>query len=81
MGLNLVIGCHRCKQKVWTLRGEGDPLYSFALDHWAHWDSVELTHDQTDRDWHWDDPTYINMSCWYGVWDEYAKSYPRRVAA
>ncbi len=64
VGLNLVIGCHKCRQRCWTLRGHGNPIYRFALDHWVHWEAVEVTHDQTDREWQ-NNPAYINMSVWY----------------
>lgn len=52
MGLNFVIGCHRCRERVWMFRGdEARPLHSFYRAHWDHSRFVELTDDQSDNAW------------------------------
>ncbi len=34
MGLNIVIGCHTHREKVWFYRGHLDGFESFYRDHW-----------------------------------------------
>lgn len=69
MGLNLVIGCHRCRQRVWMFRGkEIPPITDFYRAHWQHSEQIELTDDQSLRDWQHE---YEDVSRRYGV------SYPK----
>lgn len=51
VGLNLVIGCHRCAVKVWFYRGQISGMEGFYRDHWQHERLIELSNDQADRDW------------------------------
>ncbi len=56
MGLNLVIGCHECRQKVWLYRNEASPaIDSFYRAHWAHYERIDIGNDQGSRAWEWDD--------------------------
>ena len=49
MGINFVIGCHRCREYVWMLRGdESQTLHAFWRKHWDHRQEIALSCDQSD---------------------------------
>lgn len=60
MGLNIVIGCHRHKQRYWIYRGhEKYGIGRFYREHWkcAHMGSVSISDDQASVNWV-DDPSW-----------------------
>jgi hypothetical protein len=46
VGINLVIGCSECHQRIWFYRGELNGMESFYVDHRLH--GVVLSDDQKD---------------------------------
>ncbi len=67
MGLNLVIACHRCRQKARLFRNEASPaIDSFYRAHWDHYRYIALGNDQGDREWEWDD-SYEDVGEAHGV--------------
>jgi hypothetical protein len=55
VGLNFVLGCHKCRQRVWMFRGEEvQPMHNFWRAHWKHEQHLELSQDQTDANWVYD---------------------------
>ena len=61
MGVNVVIGCHDCKQYVWLFRGlESKPIHRFVRSHWRH--KLAMTHDQSDEEWQYE---YEDVGIWY----------------
>jgi len=52
MGLNLVIGCHLCKERAWFYRGHESPaILNFYRAHWKHSHLIALSDDQSDQGW------------------------------
>lgn len=66
MGLNLVIGCHQCKERIWFFRGHLEGMESFYRFHWKHQNEIELSNDQGPHEWVYE---YHDVRAYHGVWE------------